>query len=105
MPSKGKSDSHALPTARSASPKQLQERFRRDARFNPPPPSTWKRVALVVLVVFLFWLAFRMRLQQRKPQIIHADRYSREHKYRPAASPIITETLKDGRIRLRGANL
>ncbi|RXW15152.1 hypothetical protein EST38_g10701 [Candolleomyces aberdarensis] len=29
--------------------------------------------------------------------------YSKEHKYRPAASPVITETLKDGRIRLRGA--
>lgn len=31
-------------------------------------------------------------------------RYSDEHKYRPAASPVITETLADGRIRLRGAN-
>lgn len=33
------------------------------------------------------------------------SRYSREHKYRPAASPVVTEVLKDGRIRLRGANL
>lgn len=32
-------------------------------------------------------------------------RYSDEHKYRPAASPVITETLADGRIRLRGANI
>lgn len=30
-------------------------------------------------------------------------RYSDEFKYRPAASPVITEYLKDGRIRLRGA--
>jgi hypothetical protein len=30
-------------------------------------------------------------------------RYSKEYKFRPAASPIITETLKDGRVRLRGA--
>ena len=30
-------------------------------------------------------------------------RYSEEFKYRPAASPIITERLKDGRVRLRGA--
>lgn len=30
-------------------------------------------------------------------------RYSDEFKYRPAASPIITEKLKDGRIRIRGA--
>lgn len=31
-------------------------------------------------------------------------RYSDEFKFRPAASPVITETLKDGRIRLRGAS-
>jgi len=30
--------------------------------------------------------------------------YSEEFKYRPAASPVITEYLKDGRIRLRGAS-
>lgn len=32
-----------------------------------------------------------------------ACRYSKEYKFRPAASPIITERLKDGRTRLRGA--
>jgi len=32
-----------------------------------------------------------------------SPRYSKEYKFRPAASPIITETLKDGRVRLRGA--
>ena len=31
-------------------------------------------------------------------------RYSDEFKYRPAASPVITEHLPDGRIRLRGAS-
>jgi hypothetical protein len=30
-------------------------------------------------------------------------RYSKEFKFRPAASPVITERLKDGRVRLRGA--
>lgn len=30
--------------------------------------------------------------------------YSEEHRYRPAASPIITETLPDGRLRVRGAS-
>lgn len=30
-------------------------------------------------------------------------RYSDEHKFRPAASPIITETMKDGRLKVRGA--
>ncbi|KAF8590820.1 hypothetical protein K439DRAFT_1166549 [Ramaria rubella] len=97
-----KSESKSLPTSRPASPAQLHDRFRSDERFNPPPPSTWKRVALVFLVVFLFWLAIRMR-PERQPDIIYADRYSREHKYRPAASPVITEKLKDGRTRLRGA--
>ena len=32
-------------------------------------------------------------------------RYSDEFKYRPAASPVITDYLKDGRIRLRGASV
>lgn len=31
------------------------------------------------------------------------DRYSKDYKFRPAASPVITEQLKDGRVRLRGA--
>ena len=33
------------------------------------------------------------------------DRYNDEFKYRPAASPVITEYLKDGRMRLRGASV
>lgn len=36
--------------------------------------------------------------------LILADRYSDEFRYRPAESPVITEYLKDGRIRLRGAH-
>ncbi|KAJ3503525.1 hypothetical protein NMY22_g18222 [Coprinellus aureogranulatus] len=56
--------------------------------------------------IFAVWLAYAVRVhlsKKQKPQVIYASRYSKEHKYRPAASPIITETLKDGRIRLRGA--
>lgn len=34
-----------------------------------------------------------------------ARSYSDEFKYRPAASPVITEYLKDGRIRIRGASV
>jgi hypothetical protein len=30
-------------------------------------------------------------------------RYSKDFKYRPAASPVITEALPDGKKRLRGA--
>jgi hypothetical protein len=53
--------------------------------------------------VFLFWLAFALRSKAWRKQIVHANRYSKEFKFRPAASPIITETLVDGRIKLRGA--
>ncbi|KAL6301506.1 hypothetical protein BKA93DRAFT_818936 [Sparassis latifolia] len=81
----------------------LSERLSRDPRFNPPTPSVWKRVALLIFVVVLFWLAFSMRAQHRKPAVVHAQRYSKEFKYRPAASPVITERLKDGRTRIRGA--
>jgi hypothetical protein len=31
------------------------------------------------------------------------QRYSKQHKYRPAASPVIYENLKDGKTRVRGA--
>ncbi|KIJ48781.1 hypothetical protein M422DRAFT_161909 [Sphaerobolus stellatus SS14] len=82
----------------------LEERFRRDPRFNVPAPSKWRRIALVLFTVFLFWCALRMRAARQQPEIIYADRYSKEFKYRPAASPIITERLKDGRIRIRGAH-
>ncbi|EAU83858.1 hypothetical protein CC1G_09527 [Coprinopsis cinerea okayama7 len=79
-----------------------------DPRFNPPPPSPLKRFLLIVFVTFLLWLAYALRQhhirKKNKPQIIYASRYSKEYKYRPAASPIITETLKDGRIRIRGAS-
>lgn len=92
-----------------------------DARFNPPPPSPWKRFALVLLIASLFYFGFHMRsaLQDKKPKVIYASRYvrilpmhdisyfplsySKEHKFRPAASPVLTETLKDGRVRVRGA--
>jgi len=73
-----------------------------DPRFNPPTPSWWKRALLVLFIVFMFWLYFSMRISMQKGAH-HAHRYSKQHKYRPAASPVITETLKDGRIRIKGA--
>ncbi|KIJ63880.1 hypothetical protein HYDPIDRAFT_155504, partial [Hydnomerulius pinastri MD-312] len=64
----------------------------------------WKRVALLAFIAFLFWLSFSIRPKKNvEPNIIHASRYSKEFKYRPAASPIITERLKDGKVRVRGA--
>jgi len=54
----------------------------------------------------MFWLSIKLggMSGKKQPEIIYASRYSEEHKYRPAASPIITETLSSGRIRIRGAN-
>ncbi|KAG6875918.1 hypothetical protein C0993_006822 [Termitomyces sp. T159_Od127] len=78
-----------------------------DPRFNPPTPSPFKRAALIAFVILLLWIAFSLRpsllKNNREAKVIYASRYSKEHKFRPAASPVITETLKDGRVRLRGA--
>ena len=55
----------------------LRERLRRDPRFNPPPPSAWKRVALLITIVVLFYVALRMRMaliRPNEPQVIHANR-------------------------------
>ncbi|KAJ4487566.1 hypothetical protein J3R30DRAFT_3279132 [Lentinula aciculospora] len=86
---------------------QVEEEPAEDPRFHQLTPSPFKRILLLLFIGFLFWSAFvlgRARISQsKKPQVIYANRYSAEHKFRPAASPIITETLKDGRLRIRGA--
>ncbi|KAJ7446957.1 hypothetical protein FB451DRAFT_1148131 [Mycena latifolia] len=74
-----------------------------DPRFVQPTPSAWKRALLLGGIVFLFWLTFQIKGTKVTPKVVHASRYSKEFKYRPAASPILTETLKDGRLRVRGA--
>ncbi|ORX40693.1 hypothetical protein BD324DRAFT_611806 [Kockovaella imperatae] len=73
------------------------------AEFNRPPPAWWKRAGIILFMLVLGWLSIRLGTMKKSPQIIYASRYSEEFKYRPAASPVITEYLKDGRIRLRGA--
>ena len=48
-----------------------------DTHFNLPPPSPWKRVALIVLICFLFYLGFSMRstlLRDKKHDIVYASR-------------------------------
>ncbi|PPQ95138.1 hypothetical protein CVT25_010637 [Psilocybe cyanescens] len=96
-----------LLSSRETSPSPSDDDDDEDPRLNRAAPSHFKRFALLVFLVFLFWLGYQMRRSmwegKRKPKVIHASRYSKEHKFRPAASPIITETLKDGRVRLRGA--
>ncbi|KAJ7136199.1 hypothetical protein C8R46DRAFT_1138200 [Mycena filopes] len=75
-----------------------------DPRFIMPTPAPWKRAALLLLLGFCFWLAFQIKGHRvGKANVVHASRYSKQYKYRPAASPIVTETLKDGRVRVRGA--
>ncbi|KAH7333584.1 hypothetical protein B0J17DRAFT_675989 [Rhizoctonia solani] len=67
--------------------------------------SVFRRVLAIPVLVFVMYLLFKSYTwvaTPRKPEIIYADRYSHEYKFRPAASPIITEKLKDGRIRIRG---
>lgn len=96
-------------------------------------PSTsrghWRRRRVMLLSLFIaLWIFIAYKIvgpgamkRGKKPKIIHADRfvastrkswqrrltappsYSDKHKYRPAASPVITETLRDGTILLRGA--
>ncbi|KAI9633971.1 uncharacterized protein MKK02DRAFT_38642 [Dioszegia hungarica] len=73
------------------------------AEFNRQPPAMWKRLLLLAVILGLGWFSFSVA--RPKPRVIYAQRYSEEFKYRPAASPIITETLKDGRLRIRGASL
>ncbi|OCF44606.1 hypothetical protein I317_01493 [Kwoniella heveanensis CBS 569] len=81
--------------------------------FNRPAPSWWKRVLLVIALFAMGWISIKLGSQGwgsgtkdgDKPTIIYASRYSDEHKYRPAASPVITEYLPGNRIRLRGASI
>ncbi|WVR00196.1 hypothetical protein IAU59_007338 [Kwoniella sp. CBS 9459] len=79
--------------------------------FNRPPPSWWKRVLLVIALLAMGWISIKLgslgwgARKDDKPTIIYASRYSDEHKYRPAASPVITEYLPGNRIRLRGASI
>lgn len=88
----------------------------------PASPLLWRRLRNIFIVLAFLWLAtVALRATDKKPKVLHANRcvlvpiyvliviltdeyrYSEEFKFRPAASPIITETLRDGRTRLRGA--
>ncbi|CAE6501695.1 unnamed protein product [Rhizoctonia solani] len=67
--------------------------------------NAFRRILMIPVLVFVIYLAFKSYTwvaTPKKPEIIYADRYSDQYKFRPAASPIITEKLKDGKIRIRG---
>ncbi|KAJ9095639.1 hypothetical protein QFC21_005511 [Naganishia friedmannii] len=79
-------------------------------RHQQPKPRFLSSRALRRLLLLLLAVGAVVGFQQgwfggrTKPKVIYASRYSDEYKFRPAASPVITETLPDGRIRLRGAS-
>ncbi|KAH7103532.1 hypothetical protein BKA62DRAFT_695701 [Auriculariales sp. MPI-PUGE-AT-0066] len=77
---------------------QLDE-FR--TRFDMNRPSVWKRIILIAFVLVLTYFAFTLRYG-RDEQVVHARRYSARHRYRPAASPVLTTVLPDGRVKVRG---
>jgi hypothetical protein len=45
-----------------------------DPRFNPPTPSPWKRAALLIFIVFMFWLAYQLRRGSKQPHVFHSHR-------------------------------
>ena len=57
--------------------RELQRKTDRDPRFNVPRPSTWKRVALLIFIVALVWLAVSLRMAavKHEPVVVHANRY------------------------------
>lgn len=55
----------------------LHERLREDPRFNPPTPSVWKRLTLLIIVFILFWVAYSikpLKPEPPKPTVVHANR-------------------------------
>ncbi|KAF8490070.1 hypothetical protein F5888DRAFT_1742999 [Russula emetica] len=97
-------DEERSPTQNRHIPEHHQ--LAQDPRFNPPTPPWWKRALIILFIVAMFWLYFSLRASMQRAaddKIIHAHRYSKQYKFRPAASPVIYEKLKDGKTRVRGA--
>ncbi|EJD01763.1 uncharacterized protein FOMMEDRAFT_158924 [Fomitiporia mediterranea MF3/22] len=46
---------------RRRSPPANRVTYARDPRFELPTPPAWQRVALVLFVVFLFWMLYKLR--------------------------------------------
>ena len=46
-----------------------------DPRFHEPTPAAWKRAALLLFIVFMFWLAFNLpRPKLPEAGVVYADR-------------------------------
>ncbi|KAG5637527.1 hypothetical protein H0H81_004223 [Sphagnurus paluster] len=103
-PSTSEKDDHEVPSNDEEDNEDREEEDTEDLHVAQPASRNW--LLFLVSAFFLLCAVIIARhnfYKDRKPQVIYASRYSKEHKFRPAASPIITETLKDGRIRIRGA--
>ena len=60
--------------------RELHRRLAQDPRFNPPTPSPWKRIALILFLLSLLYLALKLRLNaiqklETQPSVVHANRY------------------------------
>ncbi|KAI0636280.1 hypothetical protein C8Q77DRAFT_1102825 [Trametes polyzona] len=54
---------------------ELHRRLEEDPRFNPPTPSAWKRVALILFMLFLLYFGFKLRATvAEQPKVVHASR-------------------------------
>ena len=55
---------------------ELHRRLHEDPRFNPPTPSPWKRLSLIIVVFILFWVAYSIKPQkpEAKVPVVHANR-------------------------------
>lgn len=56
---------------------RLARTLNADPRFQQPTPAWWKRAALVLFVVVLFWLAVSLRNARKATptKVVHASRY------------------------------
>ncbi|KAJ9117135.1 hypothetical protein QFC24_006594 [Naganishia onofrii] len=97
-------NTRTVAASQESSPQQQQQQQ------PQPKPRFLSSRAMKRLLLLLLAVGAVVGFQQgwfggkAKPNVIYASRYSDEYKFRPAASPVITETLPDGRIRLRGAS-
>ncbi|GAA5858051.1 hypothetical protein JCM8547_006679 [Rhodosporidiobolus lusitaniae] len=64
-------------------------------RFDLPPYS-WSQAAV------RRWNGQEQKVVRQRPALRNVERYSPQHRFRPAASPIVTEVAKDGKVKLRG---
>ncbi|KAF5362652.1 hypothetical protein D9758_009612 [Tetrapyrgos nigripes] len=106
MTSFSTSEEPKAPTEQHEEEHDKNEHENTESQHSRAPPSPLKRTMWMIVIGLLLLLAYNSYsswIRSRKPQIVHAQRYSKEYKFRPAASPIITEPLKDGRLRVRGA--